>query len=90
MRASSLVIVFSCIFQAYIPRGLYVCVALEESSEVLGIFEAEGIGGLGGGESADHEALGTVNEEMVDGLRGAFARDRAYYVAEVIGRKAQL
>ena len=39
---------------------------LEEAGEVLGIFETEGVGGLGGGETADQQALGTVEFRLCE------------------------
>ena len=69
-------------------RGLHARVLLEETGEVLGIFEAQRVGHLRHRQAADHHALGTVYEEVLDDLRGTVARDAAYHVAEITGREA--
>ena len=58
---------------------------LEETGEVLGVFETKGVGGLGDGEAADQQALGTVDEEALDDLRGVLARDAAHHIAKIAG-----
>ncbi len=63
---------------------------LEETGEVLRIFEAEDIGGLGGGEATDQQALGTVDEETLDDLRGTLARNAPHHIAEITRRQAEL
>ena len=49
--------------------------SLEITGEVLGVFEAEGVGDLGDGETADQQALGTVDKKALDDLRGTLAGD---------------
>ena len=62
---------------------------LEETGEVLGIFETEGVGGLGGGETADQQALGTGDKETLDNLCGTLARNTSHHIAEIAGRQAE-
>ncbi len=62
---------------------------LEKTGEVLGVFETKGVGGLAGGETADQQALGTVDEKALDDLRGTLAGDTPYHIAEITGREAE-
>ena len=62
---------------------------LEETGEVLGVFKAEGVGGLGSGEAADQQALGAVDEKALDDLHGTLAGDAAYHIAEIVGGEAE-
>ena len=56
---------------------------------MLGIFEAQRVGHLRHRQTADHHALGTVYQEVLDNLHGTVARDAAHHVAEIAGREAQ-
>ena len=62
---------------------------LEETGEVLGVFEAEGVGGLGGGEPTDQQALGATDKEALDDLCGTLARNTSHHIAEIAGRQAE-
>ena len=72
-----------------ILRGLETCMLLEETGEVLRVFEAEGVGGLADGEAADQQTLGTVNEKALYDLHGTLPGDASHHVAEVTGRQAE-
>ena len=63
--------------------------SLEITGEVLGVFEAEGVGYLGDGETADQQALGTVDKKALDDLRGTLAGDASHHIAEIAGREAE-
>ena len=63
---------------------------LEVAGEVLGIFKAKLVSHLRHRHAANHQALGTVNEEMLDDACGAIAGGVAHHVAEVTRREAQL
>ena len=58
---------------------------LEETGEVLGVFEAEGVGCLGGGEPTDQQALGATDKEALDDLCGTLARNTSHHIAEIAG-----
>ena len=62
---------------------------LEETGEVLGVFEAEGVGCLGGGEPTDQQALGATDKEALDDLCGTLARNASHHIAEIAGRQAE-
>ena len=68
-------------------RGQDACMLLEETGEVLGVFEAEGVGGLGGGEPTDQQALGATDKEALDDLCGTLARNTSHHIAEIAGRQ---
>ena len=58
---------------------------LEETGEVLGVFEAEGVGGLRGGKAAYQQALGATDKEALDDLCGTLARNTSHHSAEIAG-----
>ena len=60
---------------------------LEETGEVLRVFEAEGVGGLCGGKAADQQALGATDKEALDDLCGTLARNASHHIAEIAGRQ---
>ena len=57
----------------------------EEASEMLGVFEAKGVGGLGDSEAADQQTFGAIDEEALDDLHGVLARNTSHHIAEIAG-----
>lgn len=62
---------------------------LEETSEVLGVFEAEGVGGLSGSEPADQQTLGTVDQKALNDLCWTLSRNTSHHISEIAGRQAE-
>ena len=56
---------------------------LEKTGEVLWVFKAKGVGGLAGGESADQQTLGAVDEKALDDLRGTLTGNASHHIAEI-------
>jgi len=70
-------------------RELQPTVLFEETGEVLRVFKSESFGGLCGVETADQQALSSIDNETLDDLRGTLAVRTAHDVAEIAGRKVE-
>ena len=69
----------------------HTCARLEQTCEVLRIFEAELIGDFADGQTGlDEELLGTLDDGILDMALGGGAALLADEVAEIVGREAGL
>ena len=64
-------------------------VLLERASEVLGVFEAEEVGGLGDGLAVAQVGGGFLHDKVADDGGGSLAGGLTDEVAEVVGREEQ-
>ena len=64
-------------------------VFLEHAGEMLGIFEAEGVGSFGDGLAVVQKGCGSLHDEVTDDSSSRFTRSLTDKVAEIVGRKKQ-
>ena len=62
----------------------------EHAGEVLGVFEAEEVGGFGDGFSAVQEGGGLLHHEVADDGGGCLTSGLADEVTKIVGREKQL
>ncbi len=62
---------------------------LEHAGEMLGIFEAEGVGSFGDGLAVVQKGCGSLHDEVADDSGCCLARSLTDKVAEIVGREKQ-